>query len=456
MRSRYLLIGVFFLINAFMAEAQQDIFPEQLNAQDSTLWFRVENLDYQAREYRYLRDSIIMAHRRIEENENFPGKRDTLRNLLDYALQYHLRALSKQRNSNELLGLIYRNHLQELQTVRFWYVGDRRLMHAQKLYSRARELQEEADSIREKAKRPFINSAEKASRLDYALRREEQALRKMNQAWQIYHNVTDGVKRALRQSLDPDPTIGQLKEIPDEALAMVNNSSSPGVPGQHAGRISSSGRGSASVAKTPEKTRPERKTPAEPIPLENQSGLHFRVQIAASPNPISPVRLDSIYKGTKNILLLQDDGWYRYLIGRCPTYHHADSLRKYTGLGEAFVVAYEDGKRLEARQHIKDPSEWPDLQVKEGLPADSGVVFRVQLAATPSRLPTAELRSIYCGNLPVYVSWEKPFYRYLIGSFNNYNKASELQRAVCVPGAFVVAHQNGERIDMREALSITR
>lgn len=440
-------------MNAFMAKAQQDIFPEQLNARDSSLWFQVENLDYQAREYRYLRDSIIMAHRRIEEEENFSGKRDTLRDLLDRALQYHLKALSRQQSSNELLGLIYRNHLQELKTVRFWYVGDSRLMRAQDLYTRARKLQEEADSIREKAKQPFINPAEKASELDYALRREEQALRKMNQAWQIYHNVTDGVKRVLRESLDPNPTIGRLKVITQEALAMLNNSGSTGLTRHQAVSYSSNGKGSPSVAKN---TRPVRNMPAEPIPLESQSGLHFRVQIAASPNPISPLSLDSLYKGTKNILLLQENGWYRYLIGRCPTYHHADSLRKYIGMSDAFVTAYEDGKRLDARQHRMDPSEWPSLQMIDGLPSDTGVVFRVQVAATPSRLSTPELKSIYCGNLPVVVSWEKPFYRYLIGSFDNYNKASELQRTVCIPGAFVVAHQNGERIDIREALSTTR
>ena len=441
-------------MNAFMARAQQDVFTEQLSAQDSSLWFRVENLDYQARELRYLRDSIIMAHRRIEEHENFPGKRDTLRNLLDRALQYHLKALSKQQNSNELLGLIYRNHLQELQTVRFWYVGDKRLMQAQELYTRARELQEEADSIREKAGQPFINPAEKASELDYALRREEQGLRKMNQAWHIYHNVTDGVKKVLQQALDPNPTIGQLKKIPDEALAMVHNSSSPAIL-RHQGGGNASG-GGGSVSQMAENKRPEPNTPAEPIPLEDQSGLHFRVQIAASPDPISPVRLDSIYKGTKNILLLQDDGWYRYLIGRCPTYHHADSLRKYIGLSDAFVTAYEDGKRLDARRNMMDPSEWPSLQLIDGLPSDTGVVFRVQVAATPSKLSTEELKSIYCGNLPVFVSWEKPFYRYLIGSFNNYQKASELQRTICVPGAFVVAHRKGRRIDIREALSATR
>ncbi|HKL38722.1 MAG TPA: hypothetical protein VJ876_07475, partial [Bacteroidales bacterium] len=410
----------------------------------------------QARQYRYQRDSIIMAHRRMDAGENFSGKRDTLKNLLDRALQYHMKALSRQKSSNELLGLIYRNHLQELETVRFWYVGDKQLMHAQRLYSRARELQKEADSIREQVDRPATNSADKATKLDNALRREEQALRKMNRAWQIYHNVTDGVKTVLKHSLDPNPTIGQLKKIPDEALAMVANSSSPGIPGQHAGRISSGRGGAASVSRSAENTKPERKRPAQPIALENQSGLHFRVQIAASPNPISPVRLDSIYRGTKNILLLQENGWYRYLIGRCPTYHHADSLRKYINLSDAFVVAYEDGKRLEAQQHIKDPSEWPNLQVKKGLPADSGVVFRVQLAATPSRLSAAQLRSTYCGNLPVYVSWEEPFYRYLIGSFEDYNKASELQRTVCVPGAFVVAHLNGQRVDIREALSVAR
>jgi len=440
------------MLNVFSAIAQQGIPSEYLNAQDSSLWFRVDDLDYQAREHRYLRDSLIMAQRRIEEEENFSGKRDTLKSLLDRALQHHLKALKKQQNSNELLGLIYRNHLQELESVRFWYVGDKRLMHAQKLYTRARRLQEAADSIREEADQPFPDPAEKVSELDYALRREEQALRMMNRAWKIFHEVTDGVKRVLKQSFDPNPTIGRLKEISDEALAMVNQSRPTRNSGPNADTNFTDGANAPAVEDNP---RPARKASPEPIPLENQSGLHFRVQIAASPDPISPVRLDSIYTGTKNILPLEEEGWYRYLIGRCATYHHADSLRNYVNMNDAFVVAYEDGKRLDASRYIKDPAEWPSLEMIEGLPSDTGVVFRVQVAATPDRLTESELKTIYCGNLPVVVSWEKPFYRYLIGSFDNYNQASKLQRTVCVPGAFVVAHQNGKRIDIREALSIT-
>lgn len=432
-------------MNTLVAKGQQNTFSDHLNAQDSSLWFQIENLDYQAREYRYVRDSIIMVHRRMDAEENFAGKRDTLKNLLSRALQYHLQAQNKQQSSNELLGLLYRNHLQELESVKLWYIGDDRIMSAQSLYAEARKLHLEAEAIRKKVERRNPDPAERASRLDHALRKEERGLRKMNRAWQLYHRVAGDEKNILKANFDPNPVIGELKVITDEALAMVRDDHFVHPVQDAQDEV---------LPKNREIHLPSAETAEDQNLLESQTGLVFRIQIAASGNPISPIRLDSIYPGMKDIDLIRDDGWLRYTIGHCPTYHHADSLRNYIGVEDAFVVAYKDDQRVDAREYMKEPADWPPVKIMEGLPADTGVTFSVQVAASQNPLEKEELRSIYCGNLPVMVSWEKPFYRYLIGSFKNYVNASKLQRKVCVPGAFVVAHRDGKRIVIREALSI--
>jgi hypothetical protein len=447
---RQLLLLGLLVLNAWMAAAQQDDFSNYMSARDSSMWFEVENLNYQARELEYRRDSILMVRREVEEGESFPGRSDTLRSLLQRALQYHLEAISRQENANEMLGLIYRNQLQELETVRFWYVGDKQVMQAQRLYTQGRALQEEADSIREQVDQRLMDPGEQAQQLDYALRQEDRGLRKMNQAWQLYHNVTGGVKNVLKASLEPEPVIGQLKVISDEALAMVSRSREESLKEQ--AKTFPARVGSPPTDTGPGNFSADEEEAILPLP---KSELVFRVQIAASPKPFSPLSLDSIYSGMKDILLIRENGWYRYTIGQCPTYHHADSLRKYAGIDDAFVVAYQNGERLDAGKYVKKPEQWPGVEMIEGLPSDTGVVYRVQVAASPTPLDKQELRSIYCNSLPVHVSWEKPFYRYLIGSFPSYKQASELQRTLCTPGAFVVAHRNGQRINIREALSIT-
>lgn len=445
-----LLILAIMILNTWMAGAQQNDFSDYISARDSSMWFEIENLNYQARELEYRRDSIIRVRREVEEGESFPGRSDTLRSLLQRALQYHLEAISRQETAHELMGLIYRNQLQELETVRFWYVGDKKVMRAQQLYKQGRALQEEADSIREQVDERLMDPGEQAQQLDYALRREDRGLRKMNQAWQLYHSVTGGVKNVLKASLEPEPVIGELKVITDEALAMVSQSREEVLQEQAKAYPTR-------IEAPPTDTGPGNfsRDEQEAILPVSESGPVFRVQIAASQKPFSPLSLDSIYSGMKDILLIRENGWYRYTIGQCPTYHHADSLRKYVNIDDAFVVAYQKNQRLDASNYVNGAEQWPAVELIEGLPADTGVVYRVQVAASPTPLEKQELQSIYCNSLPVHVSWEKPFYRYLIGSFRSYKGASELQRTLCTPGAFVVAHRNGQRINIREALSIT-
>jgi len=447
---KYVLLLAILMLNAWMGMAQRNDFSDYMSTRDSSMWFEVENLNYQARELEYRRDSLIMVRREIEEGEAFPGRSDTLRVLLQRTLQHHLGAISKQQKANELLGLIYRNHLQELESVRFWYVGDKKVMRAQRLFTQGRALQEKADSIREEVDERVMDRGEQARQLDYALRQEDRGLRKMNQAWQLYHSVTGGVKNVLKASLNPAPVLGHLKTIPDEALAMVNQSREEAL--QEKKRAGPARLEAPPTDTGPGNFRSEKEKAILPV---KDSDLVFRVQIAASQKPFSPLSLDSIYSGMKDILLVRDNGWYRYTIGQCPTYHHADSLRKYVNIDDAFVVAYQNGQRLDANRYVRSPEQWPLVEMVDGLPSDTGVVYRVQISASTSPLKKKELQSIYCNSLPVYVTWEQPFYRYLIGSFQSYVRASELKRTLCTPGAFVVAHRNGQRINMREALSIT-
>lgn len=84
-----------------------------------------------------------------------------------------------------------------------------------------------------------------------------------------------------------------------------------------------------------------------------------------------------------------------------------------------------------------------------------GFVYRVQISAC--RIPVEEksLRNIYDGNRQILELKEENWYKYAVGEFNNYNDARNFKDELKVPGAFVIAYLNGNRIQIRNTNSET-
>ncbi len=77
----------------------------------------------------------------------------------------------------------------------------------------------------------------------------------------------------------------------------------------------------------------------------------------------------------------------------------------------------------------------------------SNVYFRVQVAASKVPLSAAKLQQIYPGK--VYYEFDKydRMYKYLtIEKFTTYEQAKRFKESIGVPGAFVVAYKNGQRV----------
>lgn len=90
------------------------------------------------------------------------------------------------------------------------------------------------------------------------------------------------------------------------------------------------------------------------------------------------------------------------------------------------------------------------------LPKEEVVYFRVQIAAHTVQISDDYIRTFYTGEVKPLEVYERKWYKYQIGNFDNYASADSLQKICRVPRAFVVAYQNGVKLSIKDALKIKR
>jgi cell division septation protein DedD len=92
------------------------------------------------------------------------------------------------------------------------------------------------------------------------------------------------------------------------------------------------------------------------------------------------------------------------------------------------------------------------------LPVQTGVYYRVQLAATMSFNDANTAFAAYQFSRPVLVERHNGMFKYTIGSFSRYDQANDFRNTALsagIPGAFVVAYRDGKRISIEEARRAT-
>ena len=82
----------------------------------------------------------------------------------------------------------------------------------------------------------------------------------------------------------------------------------------------------------------------------NPKDIIFRVQIAAHTIQINDDYLKSIYSGSYKIDEVYEEGWYKYQIGMFKTLEEAEKVLNESQVKKAFVVAYQDGRKLTLHQ----------------------------------------------------------------------------------------------------------
>ncbi|MDA3780779.1 MAG: hypothetical protein PF487_11260, partial [Bacteroidales bacterium] len=179
----------------------------------------------------------------------------------------------------------------------------------------------------------------------------------------------------------------------------------------------------------------------------------YKVQIAASKNVLSKSFLSELYPGDNKVHIIHEEGWFRYSIGEYNNINNASDARMQFGIEGAFVVSYQNGKKVNLFSAKKLANEYfePKL-ISDWTNSGNNIVFKVQIAASIEKIAIPDLKNIFCLNENVYVIKEGVWYKYLIGKYSSFTEASEIRKKACVKGAFVVAYKNDNKLSINEAI----
>jgi len=189
----------------------------------------------------------------------------------------------------------------------------------------------------------------------------------------------------------------------------------------------------------------------------------FRIQLGAFNNRLS----NRVFADIPDIAeVVGDDGLVRYYSGEFTTpeeaaKHKIDLLSR--GYEGTFIVVFKDGKRIKLSQggfSVLNP-EFDTINPDRPNPYtinNALIKFRVQVGAYALDVPTDVLDLfLQLGNVVPKKDDRDNLVKYFIGTFENYELASEFKKRVILEGitdAFIVADFKGRIISVEEAFSL--
>ncbi|NJK86526.1 MAG: hypothetical protein HC906_11700 [Bacteroidales bacterium] len=170
---------------------------------------------------------------------------------------------------------------------------------------------------------------------------------------------------------------------------------------------------------------------ASTVSSENNSGLLFRVQVAANRVALRKEQIAKICSSGYAIEQVEEDGWYKYQITGVRLFSDALKIIRDVKVDNAFIIAYENGIKYDLYEAVKRSAKIEkEIQIHGRKGKLNDIEFHVQLAASKRALKAEELTSIYSGGLPVSLYIEDDWYKYRINAGFNYTEAKTLRTIV--------------------------
>jgi hypothetical protein len=96
-----------------------------------------------------------------------------------------------------------------------------------------------------------------------------------------------------------------------------------------------------------------KKVPPDQKKMPEGGVVQFRVQIAAHTVQIEEDYIKTFYTESDSVIELREGSWFKYQIGTFDNFADADNLRIKCRVPRAFVVAYQDEKKLTIKEALK-------------------------------------------------------------------------------------------------------
>jgi len=199
--------------------------------------------------------------------------------------------------------------------------------------------------------------------------------------------------------------------------------------------------------------------------LSDIKGLMYTVQVGAFRNQVTS---NELY-GISPLIEYLAGEYYKYGSGVYNDINKAsDAKSKIQALGvsDAFVTAFYNGNRVSMDEASKLANGGTSFATEQPITVNTpsgnnsaGINFRVQVGAYRQEVPVEDAKVILSlSNIGLDTKVDSDITYYTAGNYGSYAEAKQMQTQVAnqgLSGAFVVALQNGQKIDLQEAIKLT-
>lgn len=199
--------------------------------------------------------------------------------------------------------------------------------------------------------------------------------------------------------------------------------------------------------------------------LSDIKGLMYTVQVGAFKNQVTSNELF----GISPLIEYRAGAYYKYGSGVYNDINKAsDAKNKIQALGvsDAFVTAFYNGNRVSMDEASKLANGGTSFAAEQPVTVNApkrdnaaGINFRVQVGAYRQEVPVEDAKVILSlSNIGLDTKVDGDMTYYTAGNYGSYAEAKQMQTQIAnqgLSGAFVVALQNGKKIDLQEAIRLT-